>query len=97
MVSIISNGLNRKLKNPNAGEKYPKANLKGNKHKEIKQTWQEILWELLAISSLDLWFPTTVYLIRAKGKEIPVGLTHNISEHKRYLKQISSISYELAE
>ena len=49
------------------------------------------MFELLAIFPLDLWFPTTVYLIRAKGKEIPVELTHNISEHKKCMKQISSL------
>lgn len=79
------------------GEKYPKANLKGNKYKEIKQAWQEILFELLAISPLDLWFLTTFYLSREKGKEIPVQLTHNISEHKKYTKQVSDISYMVPE
>lgn len=37
------------LKNSNAGGKYLKANLRGNKHKEIKQALQEILFEPLAI------------------------------------------------
>ena len=59
---------------------HPKSDLKGNKYKEIKQVWQEILLELLAIFTLDLWFLTTFNLSRTKGKEIPVELIHNISE-----------------
>lgn len=80
-----------------AGEKYLRVNLRGNKHKEIKQAPQEILFELLAIFPPDLWFLTTFYPSRAKSKDIPVELTHDISEHKKCLKQVSGISYMLAE